>query len=75
MKHEFIFDKNDENYKLLNEIFKIIASKKSRKIMIRNGFKRVDEVIIIIKTIFISIYFETDISFAVERLESYSELS
>ena len=74
MIHEFIFDENDENYKLLNEIFKIIASKKSKKIMARNGFKRIDEVIIIIKTIFISIYFETDISFAVEQLESYSEL-
>ena len=55
MRHGFIFDENDENYKLLNEIFKIIASKKSKKIMIRNGLKRVDEVIIIIKTIFISI--------------------
>ena len=31
MRHEFIFDENDENYKLLNEIFKIIASKKSKK--------------------------------------------
>ena len=57
MRHEFIFDKNDENYKLLNEIFKIIASKKSKKIMIRNGLKRVDEVVIIIKTIFIRIIF------------------
>ena len=74
MKHEFKFDENDENYKLLNEIFNIIASRDSKKIMARNGFKNIDEVIIIIKTIFLSIYFETDISFAVEQLESYSEL-
>ena len=74
MKHEFKFDENDENYKLLNEIFKIIASKNSKKIMARNGFKNIDEIIIIIKTIFLSIYFETDISFAVDQLESHLEL-
>lgn len=74
MKHELRFDKNDENYKLLNEIFKIIASKKSKRIMARNGFKNINELIIMIKTIFISIYFETDISFVVDQLESNSEL-
>ena len=74
MKHEFKFDANDENYKLLNEIFKIIASRDAKRIMFRNGLKDIDEVIIIIKTIFLSIYFETDITFAVEQLESHSEL-
>lgn len=74
MQHEFRFDKNDENYKLLVEIFKIIASRNSKKIMARNGFKNINETIIIIKTIFLSIYFETDISFAVNQLESNSEL-
>ena len=42
MKHELRFDKNDENYKLLNEIFKIIDSKKSKRIMARNGFKNIN---------------------------------
>jgi len=74
MKHEFKFDKNDENYKLLNEIFKIIASRNSKKILARHGFKNINEVIIIVKTIFLSIYFETDITFAVEQLELHSEL-
>ena len=74
MKHEFKFDANDENYKLLNEIFKIIASSNSKRIMARNGLKNINEVIIIIKTIFLSIYFETDISFAVKQLETYPEL-
>ena len=39
-----------------------------------NDLKDIDKVIIIIKTIFLSIYFETDITFAVEQLESHSEL-
>lgn len=74
MKHEFNFNENDENYKLLNEIFKIIASKDSKKIMARCGIKNINEVIIIIKTILLSIYFETEITYAVEQLESHSEL-
>ena len=57
MKHEFKFDENDENYKLLNEIFKIIASKNSKKIMARNGFKNIDEVIIIMKNYFLKYIF------------------
>ena len=72
--HKLHFDKNDENYKLLIEIFKIISSKKSKQIMARNGFKNINELIIIIKTIFVSIYFETDISYVVTQLESDSGL-
>lgn len=74
MEHEFKFDENDENYKLLNEIFDIICSRTSKRIMARNGFKNINDVIIVIKTIFLSMYFETDITFAVEQLESHVEL-
>lgn len=58
----------------MNEINKIIASKDSKKIMARCGIKNINDVIIIIKTIFLSIYFETDITYAVEQLESHSKL-
>lgn len=74
MKHEFIFNENDDNYKLLIEIFDIISSRNSKKIMARNGFKNIKDVIIVIKTIFLSMYFETDISFAVKQLKSHVEL-
>ena len=72
--HKPKYDKEDPNYILLDEIFKIICSRDSKKIMARNGFKNINELLIIIKTIMFGIYFEMDISKAVKALESDIEL-
>lgn len=57
-----------------SKYLKLLLLESLKKIMARNGFKNINEIIIILKTIFLSIYFETDISFAVNQLESNSEL-
>ena len=74
MIHGFNFDENDPNYKLLIEIFKIIDYRESKQIMARNGLKPLSKVIPLVKTIFISLFFECDISFVVEELKNKSEL-
>ena len=72
--HGLNYNEQDSKYMLLNEIFKIIDSKFSRRIMTRNGIKPLSKVIPLVKTVFISIYFECDISFVVDELKSKSEL-
>lgn len=74
MIHGLNFDENDPNYKLLIEIFKIIDYRESKQIMARNGLKPLSKVIPLVKTIFISLFFECDISFVVEELKNKSEL-
>ena len=74
MMHKLTFDKEDPNYILLNEIFKIIGSRESKQIMARNGFNNVNELLIIIKTILLAIYFETSITYVVGELESNLKL-
>ena len=74
MKHELNFDETDTNYMLLNEIFKIFGSRKSKQIMSRNGLKSLDKVIPLVKTVIIAVYFECSISFVVEELKSKSKL-
>lgn len=72
--HGLNFDETDSNYMLLNEIFKIIDSRKSKQIMARNGLKPLNKIIPLVKTVIIAAYFECSISFVVEELKSKSEL-
>lgn len=72
--HGLNFDETDSNYMLLNEIFKIIDSRKSKQIMARNGIKPLNKIIPLVKTVIIADYFECSISFVVEELKSKSEL-
>lgn len=72
--HGLNYDEQDSKYMLLNEIFKIIDSRSSKRIMARNGIKPLSKVIPLVKTIFLSIYFECDISFVVNELKSKSKL-
>ena len=41
MMHKLTFDKEDPNYIMLNEIFKIISSRESKQIMARNSFNNI----------------------------------
>ena len=44
MLHNLNLDKNDPNYIMLDKIFKIIGSRKSKQIFSSNGFKKSDNV-------------------------------
>ena len=74
MMYKLTFDKEDPNYILLKEIFKIIGSRKSKQIMTKNEINNINELLIIIKTILVAIYFETNINYVVSELESNLKL-
>ena len=74
MKHRLNLDIKDLNYTLLNEIFKIMDSRKSSEILTSYGFKNLNKQIIAFKIIFISMFFGLDIQFIINELESKKEL-
>ena len=74
MKHRLNLDIKDPNYTLLKKIFKIIDSRKSLEILASYGFKNLNKQIFAFKIIFISMFFELDISFILNELESKKEL-
>ena len=70
MKHRLNLDKKDPNYTLLKDIFKIMDSRESKKILASYGFKNINKTIFTFKIIFISMFFGLDISFILNELES-----
>ena len=69
MKHHLNYSKEDPNYILLEKIFKIIGSKKSRIIMASKGIKQINMMILLIKIIFTAIFFNITVEFVVSELK------
>lgn len=74
MIHKLNYNENDPNYILLHEIMDIVDSEKTKRIMARNKFKKINEKLDVIKTVLISIFFDNDLSFTVKELEDNEEL-
>src|SRR5665648_1144814 len=74
MKHHLNYSKEDPNYMLLGEIFKIIGSRKAKTIMGSKGFKNVNMMILSIKIIFTAIFFDTTVEFVVQELKRDKKL-
>ena len=74
MLHNLNLDKNDPNYIMLDKIFKIIGSRKSKQIFSSNGFKNLKKLDTVIKTQFISIFFDLPLNFIVKNLKNKEEL-
>ncbi|AUB55067.1 transposase [Methanobacterium subterraneum] len=74
MKHCLNYSKEDPNYILLEKIFKIIGSQKSRTIIASKGVKNVNMMILSIKIIFTAIFFNTTIEFVVSELKRDKKL-
>ena len=74
MFHNLNLDKNDPNYIMLDKIFKIIGSRKSKQIFSSNGFKNLKKLDTVIKTQFISMFFDLPLDFVVKNLKNKEEL-
>ena len=74
MLHNLNLEKNDPNYIMLDKIFKNIGSRKSKQIFSSNGFKNLKKLDTVIKTQFISIFFDLPLNFIVKNLKNKEEL-
>lgn len=74
MKHRLNLDKKDPNYTLLKDIFKIMDSRESKKILASYGFKNINKTIFTFKIIFISMFFGFDVTFIINELQSKKRL-
>ena len=74
MLHNLNLDKNDPNYIMLDKIFKIIGSRKSKQIFSSNGFKNLKKLDTVIKTQFISMFFNLPLDFLVKNLKNKEKL-
>ena len=74
MKHCLNYSKEDPNYILLEKIFKIIGSRKSRTIIASKGVKNINMMILSIKITFTAIFFNTTIEFVVSELKRDKKL-
>ena len=63
MKHRLNLDIKDPNYILLKEIFKIMDSRETSRILSSFGFKSLDKLVFTFKIIFIGMFFGLDIPF------------
>ena len=74
MKHRLNLDKKDPNYTLLKDIFKIMDSRESKRILASYGFKNLNKTIFTFKIMFISMFFGIDVKFILNELKSKKEL-
>lgn len=74
MKHRLNLDEKDLNYIMLKEIFKIMDSRKSQEILASYGFKNLNKQIFTFKIIFISMFFDLNVKFIIDELNSKKEL-
>jgi hypothetical protein len=74
MKHHLNYSEEDPNYILLDKIFIIIDSRKSRKIIASKSVKNVNMMILSIKIIFTAIFFDNSIEFVVQELKRDKKL-
>ncbi len=74
MKHHLNYSKEDPNYILLEKIFKIIGSRKSKTIMASKGVKNINKMITSTKIILTAIFFDTTVEFVVRELKRDKKL-
>ena len=74
MKHRLNYSKEDPNYVLLDEIFKIIGSRKSRTIIASKNVRNIEMMILSIKIVFVAIFFDITVEFVVEELKRNKKL-
>ncbi len=74
MKHCLNYSKEDPNYILLEKIFKIIGSRKSKRIIASKRVKNTNMMILSIKIIFTAIFFNTTTEFVVSELKRDKKL-
>jgi len=74
MKHHLNYSKEDPNYDLLEKIFKITGSRKSRTIIASKGVKNINMMILSIKIIFTAIFFNITVEFVVRELKRDKKL-
>jgi hypothetical protein len=74
MKHHLNYEKEDDNYIMLDEIFKIIDSRKAEKIIGSFGVKNIRMFILCLKIMFTGMFFGLDINFIVEDLKNLEKL-
>ena len=74
MKHHLNISKEDPNYILLEKIFKIIGSRESITIIASKGVKNINMMVLSIKIIFTSMFFNTTVEFVVRELKREKRL-
>ena len=74
MKYHLNYNKEDPNYIFLGKIFKIICSRKSKTIMASKGIKNVNMMILSVKIILTTVFFNTTMEFVVHELKRYRRL-
>jgi len=74
MKHHLNYSKEDPNYILLEKIFKIIGSRKSKTIMASKGVKNINKMIISSKIVLTAIFFDNTVEFVVRELKRDKKL-
>ena len=74
MKHHLNYEKEDDNYIMLGEIFKIIDSKKTEKVIGSYGVKNISMFVLCLKIMFTGMFFGLDINFIVNDLKKLEKL-
>ncbi len=74
MKHHLNYGKEDDNYILLGEIFKIIDSRISQKIIASQKVENIQMFVLSIKIMFLGMFFNLNINFIVNELENSEKL-
>jgi hypothetical protein len=74
MKYHLNYEKEDDNYILLEQVFKIIDSRKSEKIIASYGVGNVEMFVLCLKIMFTAMFFGLDIKFIVNDLKNLEKL-
>ena len=74
MKSPLIYDQRDFKWILLSNILKIFDSRRTRQEIAKQGFKSLNKSVLILKILFISLFFSTNISYVLKELETRPEL-
>lgn len=68
------YDKEDEKFIILGNVFQIIEGKKSKAVLSRMGFKNRNMCIICIKIVFMSLFFNYEVSKVIDELNNKKAL-
>jgi hypothetical protein len=74
MKYHLNYEKEDDNYILLGEIFKIIDSRVSQKIIASREVKNIPMFVLCLKIMFTGMFFDLNIDFIVNDLKNSEKL-
>jgi len=74
MKIPLVYDEKDPKYKLLDSIFIIIDSRKTKQELSRNNIKPVNSFIRTIKVKLISMFFDVDSNYVINQINNRSKL-